>query len=117
MHSQYRNLLATTALVGALAAAPAFAEPVVSLGVNVGFGAAQKSNLGISARVLSDNRKDRFVGALGGIYYPSTNKFGLDAGIGYNFGNNTTATVTYDFVNDWANIGLGWAQLAEPSSL
>lgn len=105
-----KHLLLSTALAGSLASAPAFADPTAMIGVSFTFGGSQAGQLGISGRILSDDRRDVWVGAIGLTYYPGTNDFGFDAGVGYNFG-NTPLTLTYDFMNEGLQVGLGWADL------
>jgi hypothetical protein len=110
-----KKLMMSTALAGSLAAAPAFADPTIMVGLSFTFGGSQSGQLGISGRILSNNQRDAFVGAIGGTYYPGTQAFGLDAGIGYNI-NNTPITLTYDFVNQSPMFGLGWADLEDGST-
>lgn len=107
-----KYLLMSTALAGGLAAVPAFADPTIVLGLTFTFGGSQSGQLGISGRILSDNQRDEWVGAIGGTYYPGTQEFGFDAGIGYNWDNHPI-TLTYDFVNQGVQVGLGWADLEE----
>jgi hypothetical protein len=111
-----KKLLMSTAIVGSFAAAPAFSDPTLMVGLSWGFGGgAQDGQLGISGRILSDNRRDELVGAIGGTYYPSSGEFGADVGIGYTF-SNTPMTLSYDFLNNQALLGLGWANLTDPST-
>jgi hypothetical protein len=105
----------TTALVGSLTTLPVHADPTFTIGLSWAFGGgAQKGELGLSARVLSDNKRNKWVAAIGGTYYPKSNKFGVDLGVGYNF-RNTPITMSYDFINDQAVLGLGWANLTDPN--
>lgn len=105
-----KRLLMSTAIAGGLAAAPAFADPTLMLGLSFTFGGSQSGQLGISGRILSDNKRDQFVAAVGGTFYPGTQQFGFDAGIGYTWDNHPF-TLTYDFANQGVQVGLGWADL------
>ena len=110
------NLLTSTAIVGVLAAAPAFADPTAMLGLSWSFGGTQSGQLGISARILSSDRRDEFVAAIGGTYYPGSETFGLDVGVGYNW-EKQTFTFTYDVLNQGWGAALGWADLGEPEDI
>jgi len=100
----------TTAIVGCLAAAPAFAEPALMLGLSYTFGGQQSSQMGITARALSDNSQNTLVGVAGVTYFPWTNAWGVDAGIGYNF-DNMSINLSYDFLNEGIQVSGGWADL------
>lgn len=108
-----KKLLVSTAMVGSLASVPAFADPTVMLGLSWTFGGSQSGQLGVSARILSDDRRDEFVAAIGGTYYPGANAFGLDVGVGYNWDNHPF-TLTYDVLNEGWSVAMGWADLGEP---
>jgi hypothetical protein len=111
-----KKLLLSTAIVGSFAAAPAFSDPTLMIGLSWSFGGgAQGGQLGISGRILSDNRRDEWVGAIGGTYYLGSGEFGADVGFGYNF-SNTPMTLSYDFLNNQALLGLGWADLTDPNT-
>jgi hypothetical protein len=111
-----KKFLMSTAIVGSLAATPALADPTVMIGLSWAFGAGgQAGQLGISGRILSDDKRDEWVGSIGGTYYPGSGEFGVDVGFGYTF-SNTPMTFSYDFVNSRAQIGLGWADLTDPDT-
>lgn len=110
-----KRLMMTTALAGSIATAPAYADPTVMIGLSFTFGGSQSGQLGISGRILSDNERDAWVASLGATYYPGSQEFGLDAGIGYNW-ENLPITLTYDFLNQGVQLGLGWADLEEDES-
>lgn len=113
---------ATAALL--MAAAPASAAPAevqpteerssrpsVMLGVAFNFGGGSaNSNVGITLKLLSSDRRNRAVGAVGVTFFPWGDDvaFGLDAGIGYNF-RNGAAVVGYDFLNASPQFSAGWA--------
>jgi hypothetical protein len=106
-----KKYLATTAIAGCLLAVPAYADPTFMLGVTTSFGGSVPGQVGISARILSDNSNDSFTGVAGVTYFPTSNNWGLDAGIGYNFNKNTTAAMSYDFLNNGVQLSAGWADL------
>ena len=108
-----KKLLASTAIVSTLAGVPAVADPTVMVGLTWAFeNGGQTGQLGISGRILSDNRRDEWVAAIGGTFYPGSGEFGLDVGAGYTF-TNTPVTLSYDFVNNRTQLGLGWADLTD----
>ena len=106
------KLLQTTAIVGVLSVSPAFADTTAMIGLSWTFGGSQAGQLGISGRVLSGNQRDEWVGAFGGTYFPGTQTFGVDIGIGYNW-ENKSFTLTRDLLNDNWQVGLGWADLID----
>ena len=108
---QLKNYLVTTALATCLLTVPAFAEPTFMLGLTTTFGGDQGGQIGISARVLSERKNDEFTGVAGVTYFPTTDSWGLDAGIGYNFNKNTTAAISYDFLNNGVGLSAGWSNL------
>jgi len=107
-----KKYLGSTALVSCVIASPVWADPTFMVGLTMSFGGSQGTNVGISGRVLSDNKRDSAVGMAGVTYYPQTGTWGIDAGLGYNF-DNTTVGVTYDFMNQNVAISGGWADLAD----
>lgn len=108
-----KKLMISTAMAGSLATCPAFADPTVMLGLSWTFGGSQSGQLGVSARILSGDRRDEFVAAIGGTFYPGADAFGLDVGVGYNWDNHPF-TLTYDVLNDGWGLAIGWADLGEP---
>lgn len=110
-----KKLLATTALVGSFAISPAAADPTVSVGLSWSFSGTQAGQLGISGKIISNNRRDEWTAAVGGTYYPSNSTFGIDIGVGYNF-RNMPVTLSYDLLNEGINLGVGWANLGEPDA-
>ena len=95
-----RLLLTTTLLLGTTSA---YAGPGLFLGVSYNFG----GSFGVSLKVLSTNREHRGAVAAGVSYFPSTRKFGADAGVGYLF-NNGAVTGGWDFLNSTPTFGLGF---------
>ena len=110
-----KKLLTTTAMVGCLSTAPAFADTTAMIGLSWTFGGSQAGQIGISGRILGSNKRDDWVGALGGTYFPGTKTFGVDIGIGYNW-ENKSFTLTRDLLNDNWQVGLGWADLVGPEN-
>lgn len=102
--------LITTAIVGCLASTPVFAGPALMLGLSYTFGGQQSSQMGITGRILSDSSQNTFVGVAGVTYFPATDAWGLDAGVGYNF-DNMSINLSYDFLNQGIQVSGGWADL------
>lgn len=93
-------------------------RPSVMLGVAFNFGGgAANSNVGITLKLLSSDRRNRAVGAVGVTFFPWGDDvaFGLDAGIGYNF-RNGAAVVSYDFLNASPQFSAGWAHTRSPTT-
>lgn len=91
------------ALALASAATFAHADPGVMIGVNYSFSAG----LGFSVKVLSSDRENRTVATLGTSYYPRSNNFGVDVGVGRTF-ENGVATVGWDVINSEPQFSLGY---------
>ncbi len=91
-------------------AAGAQADAGVMLGVSYSFsGPASLNNLGFTAKVLSSDKEDKWVGALGASFYPwSAKQFGLDLSGGYNF-EDSAVLVGYDFLKGAPQISGGWS--------
>lgn len=105
-----KKYLMSTAIVGCFTAFPALADPTVMIGLSWSFGGAQSGQMGISGRILSDNRADTFVAGIGATYYFGSQDFGIDAGIGYNVG-NVPFVLSYDFLNENLLLSAGWAEM------
>lgn len=90
--------LALTGLAGA-----AHASPGVMFGVN--FNA--HSGFGLSAKILTSDREDRTVGAVGTTWYPATNHVGVDLGVGRTF-DNGAAIVGWDILNNAPKASVGY---------
>jgi len=85
---------------------PARADAGVFVGIVYNFG--PKSDLGFSAKLVSDDAEDKVVGALGVSYFPAaTYKLGADIGLGYTF-ENGLVTAGYDIFNKKPQFGLGY---------
>lgn len=93
--------LALTAMLGL--AGTAHAGPGVMFGVN--FNA--HSGFGLSAKILTSNREDRTVGALGTTWYPATNHIGVDVGVGRTF-DSGAAIVGWDILNNAPKASVGY---------
>lgn len=94
--------------LGTLAAGPQ-ADTGVMVGVDYSFtGQASLKNLGFTAKLLSSNKEDKWVGALGATLYPWSDKsLGLDLSGGYNF-QDSSILIGYDFLKGTPLISGGW---------
>ncbi|MCE9657347.1 MAG: hypothetical protein K8R60_02230 [Burkholderiales bacterium] len=83
------------------------ADPGFMLGLSYNFG----GSLGVTAKILSTNKQEKAVAALGVSYMfgEAKSKFGVDLGAGYNFKNDVTATVGWDFMNSQVQTAVGVA--------
>ncbi len=88
----------------------ALADAGVMLGVSYSFsGPASLNNLGFTAKLLSSDEEDKWVGALGASFYPWSDKqLGLDVSGGYNF-EDSAVLVGYDFLKRAPQISGGWS--------
>lgn len=98
------------AAVLSIFASGAQADPGVMLGVAYSFGGpGSMNNLGITSKVLSSDKEDKWVGALGVTFYPwSDKRLGLDLSGGYNF-QDSAALIGYDFLKRAPQISGGWS--------
>lgn len=110
-----KNILAGAALL-ALMAGSAHADPAAMVGLTFNFGGGM-DGLGVTAKVLSSDKQDEFVGAAGVSVYPfsESSMFGLDVGGGYNF-NESTGIISYDFLRGAPSISGGWVNTREKDS-
>jgi hypothetical protein len=107
-----KNLKASTAIVLALIATPAVADPTFMLGLAVNFGGGERTSTGLTLKILSDDEADSFVGAAGVTYFFDNGGYlGWDAGIGYLFEDNFATTLTYDFLNNRPQFSIGYADV------
>lgn len=107
------RLLTTTAVISILAGTAVRSEPTMMLGLALNFGGGESASLGVTAKVLSDNKPDSFVGAAGLTYFlEDGGYFGADLGVGRTF-KNSAATLGYDFINNRPQISAGWAKTRE----
>ena len=95
-----RMLLASLMTLGA---ASAQADPGVMFGVSYAFG----GDLGLSVKMLSSDREERWVGAVGGTWYPVSNRIGAELGVGRTF-EDGAVTVGWDILNSQPKIGIGY---------
>ena len=101
------------ALLGLLPFA-AQANPAAFVGLSYSFGGS--SGVGLTVKVLSDDKEDQAVAALGATYYPTAvNKFGIDLSAGYTF-NNAAALVGWDFLQKSVQVSGGWADIEDDNS-
>lgn len=96
-----RKTLLALALFGA--ASFAHAGPGVMFGVNFNI----HSGFGLSAKVLTSDRENRTVGAVGTTWYPATNRVGVDLGVGRTF-DNGAAIVGWDILNNAPKASVGY---------
>ncbi|SNY53984.1 hypothetical protein SAMN06297129_2694 [Pseudooceanicola antarcticus] len=104
-----KKLASSTALATILLSGAAHADPAVMLGLALNFGGAADTKLGLTTKLLSDNRPDQLVGAIGGTYF-FDGTWGLDVGIGYTF-DEAAVTLSYDFINNAPQVAAGWANI------
>jgi hypothetical protein len=100
-----RNSLYAVVLL--LAAQPyvASADPAAFLGVSYTLG----GDFAVTAKVLSSNKEDNGILAVGASWYPMSRKrFGLDLGAGY-AGKESAILFGWDFLQQKAQISAGWA--------
>ena len=83
------------------------ADPGFMLGLSYNFG----GSIGVTAKVLSSNKQEKAVAALGVSYLfgSSPSRFGFDLGAGYNFKRDVTATLGWDFMNSQVQAAVGVA--------
>jgi len=106
------KLLRITLLASILPFATAHADPAAYIGLSYTF----SGNVGISAKVLSDDEENNAVIAAGASYYPfAQNKFGLDLSAGYAF-DNAAALIGYDFLQHSVQGSLGWADTEDDNN-
>lgn len=91
-------------------AAGAQADAGYMIGVNYSLGGqASMKNLGFTAKALTSDKPDKWVGAAGVSLYPwADRKLGLDVGGGYTF-DHSTAVVSYDFLQAAPQVSYGWS--------
>ncbi len=105
-------MLATTIGLGATAAS---ADPAAYLGATLRFGGNTGADLGLTAKILSTNREDKFAVAAGISWYPwSHEAFGADASLGYVF-DDAAVLGGYDFVTGSPVLSAGWLNTKDKS--
>lgn len=125
-HNKTRNLettlridtmkqLLVTAAATALLATTSFtvqAGPAAFVDISYHFG----GKAGITAKVLSSDKADKAVAALGATYYFNAKApLGVDLSLGYAF-ENAAALVGYDFLQKQPAISAGWADVDDNDS-
>ena len=99
----YRTLLVSLLFCSSTSV---MADAGVFVGVVYDFGA--KPEVGFSAKLVSDDKSDRVVGAIGLSYFPAAEyKLGADVSVGYTF-DNGVVTAGYDVFNKKPQVGLGY---------
>ena len=83
----------------------AHADPGFMIGLSYNFG----GSLGVTAKILSTNKQEKAVAAVGVSYLfgESKSKFGVDLSGGYNFKHDVTATLGWDFMNSQVQTAVG----------
>ena len=103
--------LGVVSLVSALVlyAGQAFAgSPTVMLGLSFNFGANPKENIGLTAKIISNNDPNHFIVGAGGTYFPfASTQFGADLSAGYLL-DNSAVMAGYDVLRSTPQISAGW---------
>jgi hypothetical protein len=110
--------IATASMAGQVQQTPSNdSNPVAMVGIAFNFGGQiSKESFGLTVKILSSDRQDRFVAAAGVTYFPwAPNKIGLDIGGGYNF-DKVTALVGYDLLNKKPQASLGYTNTYKPET-
>ena len=104
-----KHLVRVLVAAGAFYAGSAYAgSPTVMLGLSFDFGANPKENIGITAKVISNDTPDRFIVGAGGTYFPfATQQFGADLSAGY-VTKDVAAMAGYDFMRLTPQVSAGW---------
>lgn len=108
-----RKLFFSVAGLGLLAVNPALADPAAMVGISFNIGGTEVISPGITAKIISSDKEDKPVGALGVSFFPlAENKFGVDLSAGYNF-DERTALIGYDLLNQRFQASGGWVNTAD----
>ncbi len=95
-----------------------FDKPGVMVGIAFDFsGAPSAADFGFTVKALSNSCENSFVLGVGVSYFPwvTESKFGLDAGVGYNF-RHAAVMGGYDFLRNKPQVSTGWAYTRRPAS-
>jgi hypothetical protein len=103
----FKRILVTSLIL--VAPSLAQADPGLFVGVAYTFGQGDKG-FGLTLKVTSSDKEDHAIVAAGVSYYPMqpANKFGVDAGVGYNF-SNAAVTLGWDFLQKATQLAVGFA--------
>ena len=83
-------------------------SPTVLLGLSFDFGANPKENIGLTAKIISNNDPNHFIVGAGGTYFPfSKDQFGLDLSGGYVV-DHAAVTAGYDVLRWTPQVSVGW---------
>jgi hypothetical protein len=103
----FASMMLSTSL---FASTSVMADAGVFVGVVYEFG--PKPDIGLSLKVVSDDKTDKAVGALGVSYFPSsTHKLGADISVGYTLDDvldDSVITVGYDIFKKKPQVGIGY---------
>lgn len=91
-------------------AAKAQADPTYMVGISFTFGS---NDIGLTAKVLSDDEEETAVAAAGVSFYPmAEKKWGVDLGAGY-IQDDIAATIGWDFLQEKLAVGVGYTDLED----
>ncbi len=93
-----------------------FDTPTIMLGMTFNFGGAStEQNIGISAKILSNDWQDYQAAALGFTYFPGAeaHKIGVDASLAYK-ATTAVGSVGWDIVNARPQVSFGYVDAQEP---
>jgi hypothetical protein len=94
-----------------------FDQPALMIGVvfNFGGGASAGKDLGITAKILSNDWQNYQAAAFGVTYFPmkETKKVALDASLAYKW-DGAAASIGWDLTNATPQFGLGYVDAQEP---
>lgn len=83
-------------------------SPSVMLGLSFDFGADPKENIGLTAKVISNNEPNNFILGVGGTYFPfAKEQVGVDLSGGYLM-DHAAVTAGYDFMRSTPQVSAGW---------
>ena len=83
-------------------------NPTVLLGLAFDFGADPKDNIGLTAKIISNNEPDNFIFGVGGTYFPfAKDQIGVDLSGGY-LADHSAVTAGYDFMRWTPQLSAGW---------
>jgi hypothetical protein len=100
-----RNLLTIVVFLLAIQPLNISADPAAFLGIGYTFG----GNFAVTAKVLSSDKEDNGVLAVGASWYPfAANTYGMDISAGY-AADNSAILAGWDFLQQKGQVSAGWA--------
>ena len=100
------KILAAMAAFLSTGLSPALADPTFMLGGTVTFGANRGTDLGVTLRLLENDRPDESTLGAGVTYYPRSDTVGIDVFAGYLL-DNSVFGFGYDFVQNAPVVSFG----------